>query len=133
MFTKSQLNAIMKDYDAAKVLSNFIDAPKPDLGTTQGLAAIGAATATTATGASLRGTSSSGLARNSVGLISRGKYALANAAYSISPDAYLRTKDVVGTMAKFVDSLNFAQKAQFYLQNESVGRDVNEQAQKSPQ
>lgn len=133
MFTKSQLNAIMKDYDASKILSNFIDAPKPDLGTTQGLAAIGAATATTATGASLRGTSSSGLARNSVGLISRGKYAMANAAYSISPDAYLRTKDVVGTMAKFVDSLNFAQKAQFYLQNESVGRDFNEQTQKSPQ
>lgn len=131
LFTKSQLNGIMKDYEAANVLSKFIDSPRVDLSVSQGLAAAGGTLASTATGISPKGSSASGAARNAVGLIARGKYALANSAYSIAPEAYMRTKDAVGSMAKFIDGLNFAQKAQFYMQNESVGRDLNEQ--KSPQ
>lgn len=113
------------------MLSKFIDSPRVDLSVSQGLAAAGGTLASTATGISPKGSSASGAARNAVGLIARGKYALANSAYSIAPEAYMRTKDAVGSMAKFIDGLNFAQKAQFYMQNESVGRDLNEQ--KSPQ
>jgi hypothetical protein len=64
--------------------------------------------------------------RNAANLIARGKYSLANSLFSANPEGYLKTKDAVGEMAKFLDNLNFAQRAQFYMQNESSTRQLEE-------
>lgn len=126
MFTPQQLVSLRKSYEDGLVLAKFIGQPKGDDSLRSGIAAAAGTTAATIGGVRVAGQSMAATTRNAANLIARGKYALANSLFASNPEGYLKTKDAVGEMAKFLDNLNFAQRAQFYMQNESSTRQLEE-------
>lgn len=127
LFGKETVSKIRSDYKAASMLADVVNAGIPDISTAQGVAALGASTAAGVVGKGLPGTSASALARNSVSMIAKGKYALANAIYGFSPELYVKSKSVTGSIGEFLSKLNYAQKVQWAMQNREAVNQLDEE------